>query len=255
MKWIQLFRVCRFFLGAKEAAKLVWQLKFKKGKNISTGFLKHPFWLRERGTDMGVFQQVLIEEEYKIPVKQDAKTIIDGGANIGMTSIYLANKYPDAQIISIEAGADNFEILKQNVAAYKNITPIYGAVWGRETNLKFVDTGRGSNLYQVHESDEVSEGSLKAYTVEGIRTQMGWDTIDILKLDVEGAEKSIFETKPEEWITKTKLIMVETHDRYIKDSAKSIWKAIDPYNFSFDFRKETAMLVNEDLLERFKTYH
>jgi len=255
MKWIQLFRLCSYFLGAKEAAKLVWQLKFKKGKNIKTGFLKHPFWLREKNIDIGIFKAIIIREEYKVPVKQDAKTIIDGGANIGMTSIYLANKYPDAQIVSIEAGADNFEMLKQNVAAYKNITPIYGAIWGKETNLKFVDTGRGNTLYQVHETDEVTADSVKAYTVNGIKTQMGWQTIDILKLDVEGAEMSIFATKPGEWLPVTKLIMVETHDRYVKDCAKTIWKALEPYNFSFDFRMETAMLVNEDLLERFKTYH
>src|SRR5688572_19530422 len=51
--------------------------------------------LRAGTSDVSTFEEVFLDLEYSIPVEVDPKLIIDGGANIGLTSLYFANTYPD----------------------------------------------------------------------------------------------------------------------------------------------------------------
>jgi hypothetical protein len=77
---------------------------------------------------------------------------------------------------------------------------------------------------------------------------MNITTIDILKIDIEGAEKEIFETNFENWITNTKVIIVETHDRYKKGTSKAIFNTIGKYDFSLELSGENLVLVNNNLV-------
>ena len=58
-----------------------------------------------------------------------------------------------------------------------------------------------------------------------------WETIDLLKIDIEGSEKQLFESDYQNWLPKTKVIMVETHDRMIPKCSYTVMKTINDYNF------------------------
>ena len=73
-------------------------------------FLKHPITLRLFGSDIPTFKKIFIEQEYDINLLREPKSIIDAGVNVGFTSVYFANKYPDCRILAIEPEASNFEI-------------------------------------------------------------------------------------------------------------------------------------------------
>lgn len=45
----------------------------------------------------------------------------------------------------------------------------------------------------VEEVDASTKGSIPAYSIGSIMKEMNWSTIDILKLDIEGSEKEVFE--------------------------------------------------------------
>jgi len=77
--------------------------------------------LRPNTSDMDVFQQIFVNEEYEFSLDRDPKVIIDAGANIGLASIYYSIKYPEAKIIAIEPELSNYELLKNNIKNYPNI--------------------------------------------------------------------------------------------------------------------------------------
>ena len=86
-------------------------------------------------------------------------------ANIGLTSIYLATKYPTANIISIEPENENFQILVQNAAKYENIIPVKAGVWNKKTFLAIKDNGGGNNAFTVEEVSEESESTIQALSI------------------------------------------------------------------------------------------
>ena len=86
--------------------------------------VRHPVTLRLKTSDISTYEQVFGNDEYDFSLNNPPRVIVDGGANIGLASIYFANRYPDAKIIAIEPEASNFSLLQRNVAAYPQITPI-----------------------------------------------------------------------------------------------------------------------------------
>ena len=53
----------------------------------------------------------------------------------------------------------------------------------------------------------------------------------LLKIDIEGAEKNLFESNYENWLPKTKMIMIETHDRMIENCSYIVMKTLNENNF------------------------
>jgi len=177
--------------------------------------------LRAGTSDVAVFNQVFVEREYELPhLPEEAKTIIDLGANIGLTSIFFALKYRRANILSVEPDSDNFMKLVANISHLGNrIKPLNGAAWSRNGNLSLIKQGAnemnlGSWGFRV--SPEIDEKSfeVKCFSMPTLIGQIDGGSIDILKIDIEGSEKEIFTHSPEKWIGKIKMIVIETHDRF-----------------------------------------
>lgn len=179
---------------------------------------KYPFTLRIPSSDVPTTKQVFINYEYDFLVEIEPKVVIDAGANIGLAAIYFANKYQNAKIIAIEPEQSNFELLKQNVEPYPNIIPVHAALWDKNEEINLVDPGLG-NWGFMTENDNPSEKlsgntchKVMAMTIDKIINDYNLDKIDILKIDIEGAEKEVF-SNASSWIEKVDAIIVELHER------------------------------------------
>ena len=73
------------------------------------------------------------------------------------------------------------------------------------------------------------------------------DYIDILKMDVEGSEKEIFESNYEHWLSKTKCLIIELHDRMRKGSSDSVFAAVSKYNFTKLESGENVVFINNEI--------
>jgi tRNA1(Val) A37 N6-methylase TrmN6 len=80
--------------------------------------------MRKHTKDYATFEEVFIQKIYDVALPFAPKTIIDAGSNIGLASLFFKWKYPDAEIVSFEIEANNFELLQKNVGAYKDIKPV-----------------------------------------------------------------------------------------------------------------------------------
>ena len=70
--------------------------------------------------------------------------------------------------------------------------------------------------------------------------------IDILKVDIEGVEKEVFEGNYQYWLPKTRCLMVELHDRLTCGSSKMVFKAISEYEFAYAQSGENLVFINMD---------
>ena len=78
--------------------------------------IQHPIFLRVRTTDVSLYSSILRGREYGFDLPFSPRTIVDAGANVGMASIFFAQKYPQAKIIAVEAEASNFAMQKRSSA-------------------------------------------------------------------------------------------------------------------------------------------
>ena len=91
---------------------------------------------------------------------------------------------------------------------------------------------------------------IESTTIDEIIETYKFKTVDILKIDIEGAEKELFEKNYENWLPKVKIIMVETHDRMVPRSAFTVMNALDKYNFMlFTTAEGTMFYYNMNLIK------
>jgi FkbM family methyltransferase len=192
---------------------------------------KHPIYLRNRSSDVHVFGQVIYGREYELKYRLNPSVIVDCGANIGLSSIFYKNKFPEAKIIAIEPEFSNFKILQKNTEKYADIHCINCGIWNRSTNLKISNQDRGNWGFTVEESDENGENTIKAIAIDEIMKQYQLDHIDILKIDIEGSEQKLFESNSEKWLPFVKVIVIEFHDATVQNCAKTFYKALENYDY------------------------
>ena len=197
--------------------------------------IKFPFYLRLPSSDVLTYEQVFINQEYDFEVRRAPRIIIDAGANIGLVSIYFANTFPNSEIFAIEPEEHNFEILRRNVAPYGNIIPIHGALWSENKDLDLVDPGLGKWGFMT-QGDDIDNESLgkkchrvRGMTVDRIMEEQRIESIDILKIDIEGAEREIF-FDSSSWIGKVDALIVELHERMKSGCNRSFYNGTNGFD-------------------------
>ncbi len=132
--------------------------------------------------------EIFIEEVYKISLPENA-FIIDCGAHIGLSVIYLKTKHTDAFVIAFEPDKTNFDLLTKNVSSFgfHKIELKNEAVWKENTVLNFSHEGNMSSKIDTSGSSETNSSSVNAVRLFDIIDRK----VDFLKLDIEGAEYEV----------------------------------------------------------------
>jgi FkbM family methyltransferase len=170
--------------------------------------------LRPFSGDLFVLYEVLARNVYYIAPTllppEKVNTIVDCGGNIGITSLFLAARYPHAKIISVEPHPENFALLQANVAQVPRITPICACVTGKPQSAVRFSTDQAAWGNRIATGDD---GMLvPAITIDELCNQKGFAGIDLLKLDIEGAEEEVLENGT--FLSRTEYIIIELHGRY-----------------------------------------
>lgn len=201
-------------------------MKFFPEKNFQAFYNGQPFVFTRK--DMSALHEVLIEKEYDFlqPLISDQSklVIVDIGANIGTFSIWSLNINPDAQIFSLEASPKNFSTLIQNQRTHKNAENwecLNRAAWNTDTEIGFKEDG-DSMSYKVSNS---SDTRVKAMSLPSLLVDINQiskkDYIDIMKIDIEGAEEAFLANTPEnkKALQKIKNLVIELHPNYCDSDA------------------------------------
>jgi FkbM family methyltransferase len=153
-----------------------------RGVRIHKLFGKDFFYINSNELLHGL-KEIFIDEIYKQPFRPDPY-IIDCGANIGLSVIYLKRLSVDAEILAFEPDEKNFELLEKNIKSYgfERISIRKEAIWIENTNLQFA--GEGSMSSRIDKAPSRVTTQVKAVRLKDLLTRR----VDFLKMDIEGAE-------------------------------------------------------------------
>jgi FkbM family methyltransferase len=216
--------------------------------------LRHPLYLRIPSSDTFTYKQVFLDHEYDFGVNDQPRVIVDAGANIGLASVLFANRYPSAKIIAIEPESSNFELLKMNVAPYDNVIPLQAALWNRNEEINLVDPGRGKWGFMTAQKNLDSAAAsavchtVRAMTVDRLLAEQNIDSIDILKIDIEGAEKEVF-NDTSAWIGRVGAIIIELHERMKAGCNRTFYRGSEGFDREWT-QGENVYLSRSDRLRR-----
>lgn len=178
---------------------------------------------RVKGSDIWVLQAIFEGRDADIDLPHPKPhLIIDGGANVGYASVFLTNKYPDAQIIAVEPESANLQIARSNCADYPNIKLIHGGIWSHRTKLLIANPESESWGFTTREVKGPPADAIDAYTIEDLIACSGSQTVDLLKLDIEGAEDQLFSQSDLSWLDKTRVVLIELHSAQTRRLVMSV---------------------------------
>lgn len=201
--------------------KIVNRFRQRPGEGYRVGVLRsrqlhHPVLFRYRSTDIEVFSHMFVTRDEYAPLARtrDVRLVIDCGANVGYASAYLLSRFPAARVIAIEPDARNVALLRRNLEPYgARATIVPSAVWSHATGLKVCPDRRGEWTTTVRECEPGESPDVMAVGIDGVLADTGLPVIDILKVDVEGAEQVVFSRNTGGWLDRTRSIGIELHGR------------------------------------------
>jgi FkbM family methyltransferase len=187
-------------------------------------------YLRVGSSDFYNYQMIFEQREYELPYPENVETIVDAGAYIGLSALYYHQRYPKARIISLEPDLANFSVLTRNVAHIPNITPLNMALWSEDTKLCMDDPGLDEWALRTSPSANDSQNLVSAISLDSLIRAHRIKQVDILKVDIESAEKEVF-ADPSAWVERVRSVAIELHDRYLEGCTEVVDKALSDFPY------------------------
>lgn len=168
----------------------------------------------DRQTLEYLFREIFARQHYYFHTTEECPVILDCGANIGMASLYFKWLYPKARIQAFEPDPTTFQLLTENIIANKlDIEAQNCAVWDQDGEVGFiVDPDNPGSLLMSANNSRIRG---RAISVPARRlSEFIRDTVDFLKLDVEGAEYRVLnELAQSGKIRVVRQMVIEYHHR------------------------------------------
>jgi FkbM family methyltransferase len=220
-------------------------------------------WLRDTVGDHSTFWQCIVQRqydclrfpqserlmsEYRTNVQNGGRPlIIDGGGNIGLSTLYLARLFPKASICVVEPDERNFELLKTNIAPLGDrVSALHGAIWNDSATLQITNPEAGSAAFRVAVASGGSGPTVRAYTISEICARAGVAAPMIVKLDIEGAQAALFRSNTD-WVRETHLIMLELDDWMMPwvGTSRSFFECVSASPFDYLIAGETIFCFRD----------
>lgn len=152
------------------------------------------------------YKEIFVDQSYLFIPNHQKPVIIDCGSNIGLSALYYAKKYPQADIHCIEADPIIAEVLKSNLSANRVQATVHAkAAWIHNNGVSFSSEGS--------DSGSIGNGELKIDSIDLAEYINSFEQIDFLKIDIEGAENTVIPHCAES-LKKVNTLFLEYHSSY-----------------------------------------
>jgi FkbM family methyltransferase len=146
------------------------------------------------GGELAVLHHIHIEEEYA--PRGRPKTILDLGANAGFATLFFRRRFPEARIVAVEADSSTYTRLVRNVASIRDVTTVHAAIVGRDGPVTFYPSVESIGSSMLPLPGAGPGVSVPGVSIETLMQQQGLDSVDLLKVDIEGAELEALQAAP-----------------------------------------------------------
>ena len=171
-------------LGEKQYQEISQLERFKGGELVVSG---QSVGFTDNVALFGMLDEIFVRENYRFNCDTDSPTIIDCGANIGLSVIYFKSLYPDAIIHAFEPDPAAYEKLVANIQAngIKDVFTYKAAVWIEDGELVFETDGSWGG--HIGDDADAVGVTVKARKLDALLDKH----VDFLKMDIEGAESDV----------------------------------------------------------------
>lgn len=157
-------------------------------------------------------EEIFIHHVYKFKTDLFNPFIIDAGTNIGLSILYFKHYYPECEILSFEADPKTYEIALKNVLenGLQNVTLKNLGLWNSKSKITFyvADSNAPASLNQSFFLTSGRPVEVDTTLLSSFLTK----PVDFLKMDIEGAEKNVFEDLDQNHsLLKIKCMSIECH--------------------------------------------
>lgn len=181
-------------------------------------------YLRGATSDSYTMREIMVKQVYTDLRKwaPDCRTVIDLGANIGLASLYLAAMYPECRLLAVEPHRPNLDMLRLNLDCLiqsGRATVLQAAVWSKAARLAICIPNSGAyDSVAVREVTEprlpwpnaAEQHEVAGMTLHEIIVRSGFGRVDVLKVDIEGAEAELFRGDLS-WLERVRCMAIEFH--------------------------------------------
>jgi FkbM family methyltransferase len=161
--------------------------------------------------DILALRETWIHEAYKLPFDVVPDTVVDLGANIGLTSVWLANRYGCSTLIAVEPLPENVRLLRANLKMNRIAAEVFEAAVGASDDVAPFEPSKDSTAGRLGSAGVdvrvISMTSLLESLAPGSR-------VDLLKLDIEGGEQALLEGDSD-WLEQVRSMIVEFHPKLV----------------------------------------
>ncbi len=199
------------------------------------------FSIRRDTTDWHVFEQMFVDEHYRLARLARAPSlratydriiadgrrplIVDCGANIGMSTVYFEECFPEALVVAIEPERSNFEVLRRTVRTQESSICLNAAISNADGEVRLVDPGYGQWGFQTTRSSGSNPNAttVPALSFRTVLAHAAEQTVFepfLAKVDIEGAEEELFASDTA-WVDLFPVIVIELHDWMLPGTGNS----------------------------------
>lgn len=185
--------------------------------------------------------EIFNEDIYHFETDNPTPYIIDAGAHIGMSTLYLKRLYPNAEIMAIEPNPITFELLEHNIwqNGLENIKAINTALDPERSQITLHQDPQGTWLSStsIHQGAWNGEQKTTQLTVPAQPLSDFIDRqVDLLKIDIEGAEFPVI-TQAKDRLHQVKEMIIECHGPQFSQLS-NFQKFLEDGGFSVSFHKK-----------------
>ena len=207
---LKLFLTNKYY---REFIKLLFRYgKTKRNEKRAIKYLNHKIMVADCLSFIFQFKEMYVKRYYEFKTERKAPLILDCGSNIGISVLFFRDVYPNSVIKAFEADPYISELLQYNLKnnSAGNVEVISKAVWINNQGIEFSSEGAdGGSIFSSNKKIKVPSIRLK----DVIENE---DSIDFLKIDIEGAETEVIEDCRNS-LKNVKNIFVEYHSFINKD--------------------------------------
>jgi FkbM family methyltransferase len=137
--------------------------------------------------------------------------MIDAGAFIGDLTCFWATEYPNARIFALEPNNENFELARRNCLPFgERVTLMRAGLWSECCQLDVTGSEWGARAVGS------ASGEVAAVDVPFLLEKFSLKKVDVLKLDIEAAEKEVLSNGCLQWLDRIGCLIVEFHGHEIE---------------------------------------
>ena len=176
--------------------------------------ISRELYYRKKTSDFkNINQHFLHKELFEIPW-QNYENYLDLGCYCGYSIIVARHLNPRIKIFGLEPFVSNYEIAKMNTIKDKNVKILNAAIWIHNDGVRLFESSEGFWAWQVREKENYLNVSkvTQSMTIQKIFSVLNIEKMDLIKLDIEGAEALIMEKHGEFIFSNCSNVLVEVHD-------------------------------------------